>query len=85
MGILRPKIQVLDEDHKIKIYTEAKEILETQGIFLENEAAQELFATCTRNDESHRKLRRKSCPYKLQPIRLVPSPRALTPFLATSR
>jgi len=43
MGILRPKIQVLDEDHKNKIYTEAKEILENLGIFLENEDAQELF------------------------------------------
>jgi trimethylamine--corrinoid protein Co-methyltransferase len=43
MGILRPKIQVLDEEHKNKIYTEAKEILENLGIFLENEDAQELF------------------------------------------
>jgi len=43
MGILRPKIQVLDEEHKNKIYTEAKEILENLGIFLENENAQELF------------------------------------------
>lgn len=43
MGILRPKIQVLDEDHKNKIYTEAKEILENLGIYLENEDAKELF------------------------------------------
>ena len=43
MGILRPKIQVLDEDHKNKIYTEAKDILEHLGIFLENENAKELF------------------------------------------
>ena len=43
MGILRPRIQVLDEEHKNKIYTEAKEILENLGIFLENEDAKELF------------------------------------------
>ncbi|TFG16287.1 MAG: hypothetical protein EU530_11990 [Promethearchaeota archaeon] len=43
MGILRPKIQVLDEAHKKLIYAEAKEILETQGIFLENDNAVELF------------------------------------------
>ena len=43
MGILRPKIQVLDEDHKNKIYIEAKQILENLGIFLENADAQELF------------------------------------------
>ena len=43
LGILRPKIQVLDEDYKIKVFTEAKDILETLGIFLENEEAQELF------------------------------------------
>ena len=43
MGILRPKIQVLDEDHKNKIYEEAKQILENLGIFLENEDAKALF------------------------------------------
>ena len=43
MGILRPKIQVLDEDYKNKIYNEAKDILENLGIFLENEDAKELF------------------------------------------
>lgn len=31
MGILRPKIQVLDEDYKNKIYNEAKDILENFG------------------------------------------------------
>ncbi|MFW9951411.1 MAG: hypothetical protein ACFFKA_14950 [Candidatus Thorarchaeota archaeon] len=35
MGILRPKIQILDDDHKSKILNEAKGILETLGIFLE--------------------------------------------------
>ena len=43
MGILRPKVQVLDEDYKNKIYTEAKEILKNLGIFLENDDAKELF------------------------------------------
>ena len=43
MGILRPKIQVLDEEHKKLIFAEAKEILETQGIFLENDNAVKLF------------------------------------------
>ena len=43
MGILRPKIQVLDEEYINKIHTEAKEILENLGVFLENEDAQELF------------------------------------------
>jgi trimethylamine--corrinoid protein Co-methyltransferase len=43
MGILRPKIQVLNEEYRNKIYAEAKEILETLGIFLENENAKELF------------------------------------------
>ena len=43
MGILRPRINVLDEDHKIKIFSEAKDILENLGIFLENEDDKELF------------------------------------------
>lgn len=36
-------MQVLDEDHKNKIYNEAKDILENLGIFLENKDAKELF------------------------------------------
>ncbi len=43
MGILRPRINVLDEDHKIKIFNEAKDILENLGIFLGNENAKKLF------------------------------------------
>jgi trimethylamine--corrinoid protein Co-methyltransferase len=43
MGILRPKIQVLDEEHKNSIYEEAKDILKNLGIFIENEEAKELF------------------------------------------
>lgn len=44
MTIIRPQIKVLDEDYKNKIFNEAKNILETQGVFIENEDAIELFA-----------------------------------------
>lgn len=43
MTIIRPQIKVLDEDYKNKIFNEAKNILETQGVFVENEDAIELF------------------------------------------
>jgi trimethylamine--corrinoid protein Co-methyltransferase len=43
LGILRPKIKILDEEHKDKIFNESKKILENLGIFLENENAKELF------------------------------------------
>lgn len=43
MTILRPKINVLDENHKNEIFQEAKLILETQGIFIENQEAIEMF------------------------------------------
>lgn len=43
MSILRPKINVLDEKHKKQILEEAKLILETQGIFIENQESVELF------------------------------------------
>ena len=43
MTILRPKINVLDENHKNQIFQEAKLILETQGIFIENQEAIEMF------------------------------------------
>ncbi|MHA1730011.1 MAG: trimethylamine methyltransferase family protein [Promethearchaeota archaeon] len=43
MTIIRPKIRILDEEHKKKIFNEAKSILETQGIFIENQNAAELF------------------------------------------
>ena len=54
MGILRPRINVLDEDHKIKILNEAKDILENLGIFLENEDAKELFNSEGINHEGSR-------------------------------
>jgi len=44
MTIIRPQIKVLDEDYKNKVFNEAKNILETQGVFVENEDAIELFA-----------------------------------------
>ena len=43
MAIIRPTIKVLNEDYKNKILIEAKKILETQGIFVENQEALELF------------------------------------------
>ena len=43
MPIIRPKIKLLDEDHKRMILEEAKTILETQGVFIENHEAISLF------------------------------------------
>jgi trimethylamine--corrinoid protein Co-methyltransferase len=43
MGILRPKVQILDEVHKEQIFNEAKEILQTLGVLLENKEAISLF------------------------------------------
>jgi trimethylamine--corrinoid protein Co-methyltransferase len=43
MPIIRPKINLLDTEHKKSIFTEAKSILETQGVFLENQEAKKLF------------------------------------------
>ena len=43
MTIIRPKIGILDEVYKNKILKEAKEILETQGVFIENHEALDLF------------------------------------------
>jgi trimethylamine--corrinoid protein Co-methyltransferase len=45
MTILKPKIQLLDKEHKLKIFNEAKDILENQGIFMENEEAIKVFKT----------------------------------------
>jgi len=42
MTIIRPKIQLLDKKHKMLILEEAKSILETQGIFIENEEATDI-------------------------------------------
>ncbi|TFH27776.1 MAG: hypothetical protein E4G98_05865 [Promethearchaeota archaeon] len=54
MTILRPKIQVLDEEHKKQIFEEAKEILATQGIFMENKDAIALFENQGVNHKNQR-------------------------------
>ncbi len=54
MSILRPKINVLDEKHKKQILEEAKLILETQGIFIENQESVELFEQKGLNHEGLR-------------------------------
>lgn len=43
LTILRPKIELLTDEYKEKIFREAKEILQSQGIVIENEEAQVLF------------------------------------------
>jgi trimethylamine--corrinoid protein Co-methyltransferase len=50
LPIIKPRINLLDQEHKTLIFNEAKEILETQGIFLENEEGIELFK---KNDINH--------------------------------
>ncbi|MFX0030218.1 MAG: trimethylamine methyltransferase family protein [Candidatus Hermodarchaeota archaeon] len=54
MTIIRPKINVLDEEHKNLIFDEAKLILETQGIFIENQEAIEMFENEGLNHEGAR-------------------------------
>ena len=41
--IIRPKITILDDNHKELILQEAKSILETLGIFMENQDSIEMF------------------------------------------
>ena len=43
MTVIRPKISILNEEYKNKILAEAKKILETQGVFIENQEAINLF------------------------------------------
>ncbi|MFX1325951.1 MAG: trimethylamine methyltransferase family protein, partial [Promethearchaeota archaeon] len=43
MPIIRPKVTILDKKHKELILGEAKSILETQGVFIENKMAIEIF------------------------------------------
>ncbi|MFX1379080.1 MAG: trimethylamine methyltransferase family protein [Promethearchaeota archaeon] len=54
MTIIRPKIKILDNDHKNQILEEAKMILETQGVFIENHEAIDLF---NQHDINHEGLR----------------------------
>jgi len=42
MTIIRPKIELISKDYQEKILREAKEIIRTQGIIIENKEAQEL-------------------------------------------
>jgi trimethylamine--corrinoid protein Co-methyltransferase len=51
MTIIRPRIKVLDDNHKKQIFEEAKQILETQGIFIENQMAIEMFDSKGLNHE----------------------------------
>jgi len=44
MTIIRPKIELLDKEHKIEILNEAKHILGSQGVFIENQEAINLFS-----------------------------------------
>ncbi|MFX0040811.1 MAG: trimethylamine methyltransferase family protein [Promethearchaeota archaeon] len=54
MSIIRPKIKILDNQHKEKILEEAKLILENQGIFIENHEAIDLFNQQGINHEGSR-------------------------------
>ena len=54
MAIIRPKIKLLDEEHKKLIFEEAKSILETQGVFIENQEAIELLKRQGINNEGLR-------------------------------
>ena len=54
MTIIRPKIEVLDAEHKRLILEEAKSIIETQGVFFENQEAIELLENQGINHEGQR-------------------------------
>ena len=54
MTIIRPKIQILNDEYKKKILDEAKNILFTQGIFMENLEAIELFNQVGINNKDQR-------------------------------
>jgi len=54
MPIIRPKISVLDDEHKKLILNEAKSILGTQGVFIENQQAIEIFEQQGLNYEGSR-------------------------------
>jgi trimethylamine--corrinoid protein Co-methyltransferase len=54
MPIIRPQIKVLDDEHKRLILEEAKSIIETQGIFIENQQAIAMFDKLGLNHEDKR-------------------------------
>ena len=56
MPIIRPKISVLDDEHKKLIIGEAKSILGNQGVFIENQQAIEMFEQRGLNHEGARYL-----------------------------
>jgi len=54
MPIIRPQIKVLDDEHKRLILEEAKSIIETQGVFIENQQAIAMFDKLGLNHEDKR-------------------------------
>ena len=60
MAILRPKINLLNDDYKNKILEEAEYILETQGVFIENHEASELLQN---EGLKPKELKKKICIY----------------------
>jgi trimethylamine--corrinoid protein Co-methyltransferase len=54
LRIIRPKIELLDKEHKNLIFEEAKFILESHGIFLENQEAIKIFENNDINHQNNR-------------------------------
>ena len=54
VGILRPKISLLDNDRKRLIFDEAKNILESLGVFIENAEAEQLLTEQGVESKEHR-------------------------------
>jgi trimethylamine--corrinoid protein Co-methyltransferase len=54
MGILRPKVSLLNEEYKKKVFEEAKHILETLGVLIENSNAEALLGEQGVPNESQR-------------------------------
>jgi trimethylamine--corrinoid protein Co-methyltransferase len=54
MPIIRPRISILNDEYKKLILNEAKSILETQGVFIENQQAIEMFKLLGLNHEEER-------------------------------
>ncbi len=54
MPIIRPQIKVLDDEYKRLILEEAKSIIETQGVFIENQQAIAMFDKLGLNHENKR-------------------------------
>ena len=54
MGILRPKVSILSDEYKQRILDEAKNILEIQGVLIENKDAEELLQEQGVNNSNQR-------------------------------